>query len=73
MVSPAITCDFVFFFPLVGSFLPDRLGVLRCMTRMSVQPIRRFLKQNTLARQGRFSFKMHFKTEESGATAYIRT
>jgi phosphoglucosamine mutase len=31
------------------------------------------LKQNTLARQGRFSFKMHFKTEESGATAYIRT
>lgn len=32
-----------------------------------------FLKQNTLAQQGRFSFKMHFKTEELGATAYIRT
>lgn len=44
VVSPAITCDFVFFFPLVGSFLPDRLGVLWCMTRMSVQPIRRFFE-----------------------------
>ena len=46
VVSPAITCDFVFFLPFGRILSADRLGVLWCITRMSVQPIRRFFEAN---------------------------
>ena len=54
-------------------FCRTALGFYGAWQGCRYSPFDVFLKQNTLARQGRFSFKMHFKTEESGATAYIRT
>ena len=54
-------------------FCQTALGFYGAEQGCRYSPFDVFLKQNTLAQQGRFSFKMHFKTEELGATAYIRT
>ena len=64
---------YLFFSLCSASFSEEPLRDLRCIDRRSSKPLPMFFPANYSFRERKNLQEMHFKTEGTGSTAYIRT